>query len=245
MQKQVAHTLEQRLNFLRLFTLIELLVVIAIIAILASMLLPALSRAREVAQTVKCVGNLRQCGYGLINYSMDYDGWIITYDGNYPWWSLGGTQSYLSIPDNSRSYPLRRAITFCPARQPFEVPANEWSAAGQGFGYGLELFWSSSGKLYKVINGFSYIRISDVKKSSSFIVLADSSIRALTDPNIRQCSLWCKTTGIWDPAAIIERHRGKANSMFADGSAGHLTRQRMCEFGLSYLFNTQGFAITL
>jgi len=53
------------------FTLIEMLVVIAIIAILASILTPALGRARERAKRAKCMSNLKQIGYLISIYEMD------------------------------------------------------------------------------------------------------------------------------------------------------------------------------
>lgn len=66
---------------LRGFTLIELLVVIAVIAILAALLLPALSRARELGYTTVCKSNCRQFAIALANYTSDF--------GAFPYYSAG------------------------------------------------------------------------------------------------------------------------------------------------------------
>ena len=60
----------------RKFTLIELLVVIAIIAILASILMPALSSARERGRGAACINNLKSLGSACQGYMDDYNGWL-------------------------------------------------------------------------------------------------------------------------------------------------------------------------
>ncbi len=58
------------------FTLIELLVVIAIIALLLAIIVPALSKAKEITHRIICRNNIRQQCLGTIIYSEESDGWV-------------------------------------------------------------------------------------------------------------------------------------------------------------------------
>jgi prepilin-type N-terminal cleavage/methylation domain-containing protein/prepilin-type processing-associated H-X9-DG protein len=71
------------------FTLVELLVVMMIITILYSVLLPAISRARENANAVVCQSNMRQIGIAMLTYADTHDGWLFPTDMGWDQGTMG------------------------------------------------------------------------------------------------------------------------------------------------------------
>ncbi len=200
-----------KMNHRNHFTLIELLVVIAIIAILASMLLPALSKARAKAQQIKCVSNLKQTGLAAIMYAGDYQDWYPQArnpNANFNPVYTGDNSIQWSLDLAGLGYAAKNVL-HCPLR-PHGTAEDAWLLNWYGTPWDLTTGPNNGNAQFQNRSGTTLTAWSNPSKA---IVYADSW------DNIRAKDTECAT--LEPPAnygSIFARHSGMANIAYGDGS---------------------------
>lgn len=205
----------------RAFSIIELLAVIAIVGVLAATLVSVLSRMSASAKSAKCLSNLRQIGMIFHSYVVDNDGempfTIAPGEGSWDYKLV----SYSSSPANARAVGEAAGMPYgvfaCPSS---EKPVRT-NAVASSYAINQNLVGIHN---TGTIPSPTPMRITNVTRPSQTYLITDSDAREFRNVESSRAAFSQVRFGGVSP---INRHMGKLNMLFVDGSVSVLTLDEM------------------
>ncbi len=206
----------------RAFTLIELLVVVAIIALLISILLPSLTRARDMARASVCASNMHQLYMAWMYYAeahngttcigRDYSILSVELGYKYRFWSGGWTEDGEYKPKGGFLYPYCKNLE---ARACPSWPKDKHNVGSLGIGYNYQYFTDGTGTRGEEWT-WTWVKESDILRPGTTVVFADVARNYKPDPTQIETTYWIFPPR-FDYPSFHGRHGEKGNVAWADG----------------------------